>query len=79
MRKYGTVETAQLMQFKDLPEVGAVKCYWLEEEIETRIASNLQTLIRIGKPVMKSERDERREIIQQIIVECCKELDEERK
>jgi hypothetical protein len=63
------------MSNHDLPEAGPVKCYQLEEEIETRIARNLQSLIKIGKPQMKTEHDERRGIIQQIIIECCKELD----
>ena len=74
MRNFGTVETARLMQDKSLPEANPVKCYQIEEELETKIASNLQTLIRIGKPSMKTQRDERRGIIQQIVIECCKEL-----
>jgi hypothetical protein len=75
MRKYGTVTTAKQMYDKTLPEAGPVKTYRLEEEFETKIARNLQTLIRIGKPQMKVERDKRRDIIQQIIIACCKELE----
>lgn len=73
--RFGTVETERLIRDKHLPEAGPVKSYQLEEEIETRIASNLQILIRIGKPQLKIEHDERRSVIQQIIIECCKELD----
>jgi len=76
MKNFGTIETARLTQSNDLPEASPVTIYHLEtEEIETRIASNLQTLIRIGKPEIKQQYDERRSAIRQIIVDCCKELE----
>ncbi|HBV87022.1 MAG TPA: hypothetical protein DEF42_10310 [Desulfosporosinus sp.] len=75
MKAYGTVVTAKLMQAKDVPEVGPVKTYRLEEEFETKVARSLQTLIKIGKPQMKVETEAKREAIQQIIIACIKELD----
>ena len=79
MKSYNPIDTQRLIQSKDLPSASPViTCHLEEEEIETRIASNLQTLIRIGKPEIKQQYDERRESLRQIIVECCKELDEMR-
>jgi len=75
MKQFGTLETQRLISAKDLPESSPVITYQLEEEIETRIASNLQTLIRIGKPEIKQQHDERRESLRRIIIECCKELE----
>jgi len=75
MKAYGTVVTAQLMQAKDVPAAGPVKTYRIEEEFETKLARNLQALIRLGKPQMEVEAEARREAIQQIIIACVKELD----
>lgn len=72
MKNFGTVETARLMRTNELPPAGPVIRYQVEEEIETRIASNLQALIKAD------ERDQRRILIQRIVIECCKELDKER-
>ncbi|WP_210166199.1 hypothetical protein [Desulfitobacterium hafniense] len=52
-----------------------MKSYRLEEEFETRVARNLQTIIKLGKPQMKVEHEARREAIQQIIIACVKELE----
>jgi hypothetical protein len=78
VKKFGMLETQRLVQSKDMPEAGPVVTYRLEEEIETRIAAELKALIRIGKPTMSSQFDERREALQRIVVECCKEMDKER-
>ncbi|CDV96395.1 Hypothetical protein DPCES_5397 [Desulfitobacterium hafniense] len=75
MRTYGTVTTAQQAYGKDMPAAGPVKSYRLEEEFETRVARNLQTIIKLGKPQMKVEHEARREAIQQIIIACVKELE----
>lgn len=74
---YGQVAVRQAIDAKDMPEAGPVKTYRLEEEeFETLIARNLQTIIRIGKPQIKVEREARREAIREIIKVCLRELDE---
>lgn len=50
-------------------------CVKLEEEFETQIARNLQTIIRIGKPQMVVEKEIRQEAIREIIKICLRELD----
>jgi hypothetical protein len=78
MKHFNQIAAHNLINSNDLPSASPVITYYLAqpetEEIETRIASRLQSLIR----TLKSERNERSEIIQQIIVECCKELDQMR-
>ncbi|SHN77377.1 hypothetical protein [Desulfitobacterium chlororespirans] len=59
MRTYGTVTTAMEAYAKDMPTAGPVTSYRLEEEFETRVARNLQTIIKIGKPGMKVEQEAR--------------------
>lgn len=76
MRTYGTVTTAHQAYAKDMPSASPVRTYHLEEEFETKVARNLQRIIRIGKPQMKVEQEARREAIQQIILACVKELEE---
>ncbi|CDX01282.1 Hypothetical protein DPCES_1395 [Desulfitobacterium hafniense] len=76
MRTYGTVATAKQAYAKDMPAAGPVRAYRLEEEFETRVARNLQRIIKIGKPTMKVEHEARREAIQGIILDCVKELEE---
>lgn len=69
MRKLNTIETARMMNNKDYPEAGPVTTY---VEIETVIARNLQGLIKT------EDKDQRRGMLQTIVVECCKELERER-
>ena len=78
MRTYGTVAVAKQAYSKDIPEAGPVKSYRIEEEFETKIARYLQTIIRIGRPEMKVELEARRQAIQEIILECTRELDKMR-
>lgn len=75
MRNYGTVTTAVQAYSKDMPAAGPVKTYRLEEEFETKIARNLQAIIRIGNPQAKVEHEARREAIQGIILDCVRELE----
>ncbi len=76
MRTYGTATTAVQAYGKDMPAAGPVRTYRLEEEFETRVARNLQRIIKIGNPQMKVEHEARREAIQGIILDCVKELEE---
>lgn len=75
MRTYGTVTTVHQAYSKDMPAAGPVTSYRLEEEFETKIARNLQRIIKIGKPQMKVEAEARREAIQGIILDCLRELE----
>ena len=75
MRTYGTVTTAKQAYSGDMPSAGPVRAYKLEEEFETKVARNLQRIIRLGKPQMKVEHEARREAIQGIILDCVRELE----
>lgn len=76
----GPVAVQSMIDSKELPEAGPVKTYRLDtvpkvEEFETKVARNLQAIIRIGRPQMKVEMEAREEAIRGIIVACCKELE----
>ena len=70
---YGQVAVRQAIDAKGMPEAGPVAVY--QEEFETQIARNLQTIIRIGKPQMKVEWEARQEAIREILKICVRELE----
>ncbi|GAB6170575.1 hypothetical protein JCM15765_00530 [Paradesulfitobacterium aromaticivorans] len=73
---YGQVAVRQAIDAKDMPDAGPVRTYRIEEEeFETKIARNLQTIIRIGKPQMVVEKEARQDAIREIIKACLRELD----
>jgi hypothetical protein len=76
MNKSGTVAIQRMVDSKELPPAGPVRTYRLGEEFETKIARNLQTIIRIGKPQMVAEKEAREQAINEIIMACYKELNE---
>ncbi len=74
---YGQVAVRQAIDAKEMPQAGPVRTYRIEEEFETKIARNLQTIIRIGKPQMRVELEARQEAIREIVIACMKELEKE--